>query len=33
LVFPAGGLVQVARESGTHILIVNPDPTAANEIA
>jgi len=32
-VYPAAGLVQVARQSGAHVAIVNPDPTPADELA
>lgn len=33
LVYPAAGLVQVARRSGARVAIVNPDPTPADELA
>jgi NAD-dependent deacetylase len=33
LVYPAAGLVQVARQSGARVVIVNPDPTPADELA
>jgi len=33
LVYPAAGLVQMARQSGARIAIVNPDPTPADELA
>ena len=33
LVYPAAGLVQVARQSGARVAIVNPDPTPADELA
>jgi NAD-dependent deacetylase len=33
LVYPAAGLVQVARQSGARVAIVNPDPTAADPLA
>jgi NAD-dependent deacetylase len=33
VVYPAAGLVQVARQSGAHVAIVNPDPTPADELA
>ena len=33
LVYPAAGLVQVARHSGARVAIVNPDPTPADELA
>jgi NAD-dependent deacetylase len=33
LVYPAAGLVQVARQSGARVVIVNPDPTLADEFA
>ena len=32
-VYPAAGLVQVARKSGARVAIVNPDPTPADELA
>ena len=32
-VYPAAGLVQVARQAGARIAIVNPDPTPADELA
>lgn len=32
-VYPAAGLVQVACQSGARIIIVNPDPTPADELA
>ena len=32
-VYPAAGLVQVARQSGARVVIVNPDPTPADELA
>jgi NAD-dependent deacetylase len=32
-VYPAAGLVQVARQSGARVAIVNPDPTPADELA
>ena len=33
VVYPAAGLVRVARESGAQIVIVNPDPTPADQLA
>jgi len=33
LVYPAAGLVQMARHSGARVAIVNPDPTPADELA
>jgi NAD-dependent deacetylase len=33
LVYPAAGLVQVARQSSARVVIVNPDPTPADEFA
>jgi NAD-dependent deacetylase len=33
LVYPAAGLVQVARQSGARVAIVNPDPTPADDLA
>jgi NAD-dependent deacetylase len=33
LVYPAAGLVRVARESGAQVVIVNPDPTPADGLA
>jgi NAD-dependent deacetylase len=33
VVYPAAGLVQVARQSGARVVIVNPDPTLADELA
>jgi NAD-dependent deacetylase len=33
LVYPAAGLARVARESGAQVVIVNPDPTPADEFA
>ena len=33
LVYPAAGLVQVARQSGVRVAIVNPDPSPADELA
>jgi len=33
LVYPAAGLVQVARQSGARLAIVNPDPTPADDLA
>ena len=33
LVYPAAGLAQVARQSGARVVIVNPDPTPADELA
>jgi len=33
LVYPAAGLVQVARQAGARVAIVNPDPTPADELA
>ena len=33
LVYPAAGLVQVARQAGAQVVIVNPDPTPADEFA
>jgi NAD-dependent deacetylase len=33
MVYPAAGLVQVARQSGARVAIVNPDPTPADELA
>jgi NAD-dependent protein deacetylase/lipoamidase len=33
LVYPAAGLVQVARKSGARVAVVNPDPTPADELA
>lgn len=32
-VYPAAGLVQVARQSGAKVVIVNPDPTPADALA
>jgi NAD-dependent deacetylase len=32
-VYPAAGLVEVARQSGARIAIINPDPTPADELA
>jgi NAD-dependent deacetylase len=32
-VYPAAGLVRVARESGAQVVIVNPDPTPADGLA
>jgi len=32
-VYPAAGLVEVARKSGARIAVVNPDPTPADELA
>lgn len=32
-VYPAAGLVQVARQAGAHVVIVNPDPTPADDLA
>jgi NAD-dependent deacetylase len=32
-VYPAAGLVAVARESGARIAVLNPDPTPADELA
>jgi NAD-dependent deacetylase len=32
-VYPAAGLVQVAHQSGARVVIVNPDPTPADELA
>jgi len=32
-VYPAAGLVQVARQSGARVVIVNPDPTPADDLA
>jgi NAD-dependent deacetylase len=32
-IYPAAGLVQVARQSGARIAIVNPDPTPADKLA
>jgi NAD-dependent deacetylase len=33
LVYPAAGLVRVAHESGAQVVIVNPDPTPADDLA
>jgi NAD-dependent deacetylase len=33
LVYPAAGLVRMARESGAHVVIVNPGPTPADGLA
>ena len=33
LVYPAAGLVQLARQSGAHVVIVNSDVTPADELA
>ena len=33
VVYPAAGLVQVARQSGARVVIVNPDSTPADELA
>jgi NAD-dependent deacetylase len=33
LVYPAAGLVQVARQAGARVAIVNPDPTPADSLA
>jgi NAD-dependent deacetylase len=33
LVYPAAGLVHLAHESGARVIIVNPDPTPADEFA
>ena len=33
LVYPAAGLVRIAHESGSQVVIVNPDPTPADELA
>jgi NAD-dependent deacetylase len=33
LVYPAAGLVQVARQAGARVAIVNPDPTPADDLA
>lgn len=33
LVYPAAGLVKVARQSGALVVIVNPDPTPADDLA
>jgi NAD-dependent deacetylase len=33
MVYPAAGLVRVARRFGAHVAIVNPDPTPADELA
>ena len=33
MVYPAAGLVQLARASGAKIVILNPDPTPADELA
>jgi NAD-dependent deacetylase len=33
LVYPSAGLVQLARQSGARVVIVNPDPTPADELA
>jgi NAD-dependent deacetylase len=32
-VYPAAGLVQIAHQSGAQVVIVNPDPTPADELA
>ncbi len=32
-VYPAAGLVQIAHQSGARVVIVNPDPTPADELA
>ena len=32
-VYPAAGLIRVARESGACVVVVNPDPTPADEMA
>jgi NAD-dependent deacetylase len=32
-VYPAAGLVQVARKSGARVAVVNPDPTPADQLA
>jgi NAD-dependent deacetylase len=33
VVYPAAGLMRVARQSGARVAIVNPDPTPADELA
>jgi NAD-dependent deacetylase len=33
LVYPAAGLIQVARQSGAQVVIVNSDATPADELA
>ena len=33
VVYPAAGLIEVARQAGARVAIVNPDPTPADELA